>query len=234
VILCSLLASAAAGLWNGALVVLLRLQPIVATLILMVAGRGIAQLMTGGQKVPFENRSFEFIGTGSLLGLPFTVFVAAAVLAAAAFLARRTVLGAYIEAVGGNETAAVYSGVNAAAIKLFVYCFSGLCAGVAGLIATADIKEIDVSNVGLNLELDAILAVVIGGTLFTGGRFNLAGSILGALIMQTITTALWMKGVPVEHTPVVKAVIVILVYILQSPRVQSGLARVAERKGHAG
>ena len=213
-------ASLAAGLWNGALVAYLKVQPIVATLILMVAGRGLAQLVTDGQIVTFENRAFEFIGTGSFLWFPFTVYIAATAFVSTLFLTRKTVVGTYIEAVGGNETASVYSGINADRVKLFVYGFSGLCAGLAGLIATADIKAADVSNCGLYLELDAILSVVIGGTLFTGGKFNLAGSVIGALFMQTLTTAILMRGVGVEYTLVVKAVTVVLVCFIQSPAFQ--------------
>lgn len=212
-----LAAAAAAGLWNGAMVAFVRLQPIVATLVLMVAGRGIAQLMTDGQIIWFENPSFAYIGDGAALGLPVTVFIAGAAVTAGLFVGRKTVLGAWIEAVGGNETASEYSGVNTAAVKLFVYAFSGLCAGLAGIIATADIKAADVSNIGLNIELDAILAVVIGGTSFAGGRFNLPGSVIGAVLIQTLTTTIFMLGVGVERILVVKAVAAIAVCVLQSP-----------------
>lgn len=217
VVIISLAAAVASGLWNGALVAYLRIQPIVATLVLMVAGRGIAQLMTNGQIITFENKPFEFIGSGSLLMLPITIFIVAAVTIIALFIARRTIIGPYIEAVGGNETASIYSGINADSIKLFVYAFSGFCAGIAGLMATADIKAADVNEVGLNLELDAILAAVIGGTLFTGGRFNILGSIIGALVIQALTTTILMRGVGVEYTLVVKAMTVVLVCLIQSP-----------------
>lgn len=216
-VVAGLAAGLAAGLWNGALVAYIGIQPIVATLLLMVAGRGIAQLMTDGQIITFENPAFESMSSGSLLALPNTLYIAAAVLAVAVFTARRTVMGSYIEAVGGNETAAAYSGIDAGRVKLFVYAFSGVCAALAGLLAAADIKAADASHAGLYLELDAILAVVIGGTLFTGGRFNLAGSVVGALVIQTLTTGILMKGVGVEYTLVVKAVTVILVCVIQSP-----------------
>jgi simple sugar transport system permease protein len=217
VVLIGLAVAVVAGLWNGALVAYLRIQPIVATLILMVAGRGIAQLLTDGQIITFENRSFEFIGNGALLGLPFTIFIAGGVCVMALFLARKTIVGAFIEAVGGNEKASEYSGVNATGTKLSVYAFCGLCAGVAGMIAASDIKAADASNIGLNIELDAILAVVIGGTRFAGGRFNLIGSVIGALLIQTLTTTILMKGVGVEYTLVVKALVVIAVCVMQSP-----------------
>ena len=206
----------AAGLWNGVLVAFLRLQPIVATLILLVAGRGIAQLLSDGQIITFESPSFEFIARGSLLGLPVTLFIVAGVVAATLLVTKKTVAGLAIEAVGGNESASRLAGLRPGLAKLLVYGFSGLCAGVAGLIATADIKAADINNCGLYLELDAILAVVIGGTAFSGGRANIIGSILGALIMQTLTTTILMRGVGVEYTLVVKAVAVVAVCLLQS------------------
>jgi simple sugar transport system permease protein len=217
IVLIALGVSIVAGLWNGVLVALFRIQPIVATLILMVAGRGLAQLLTGGQIVTIENHTFESIAVGSIFMLPTTIYIAALVLLAAFFIARRTVVGPYIEAVGANETASEYSGINVRLVKLFVYAFSGFCCGIAGLIATADIKAADPTHCGMYLELDAVLAVVIGGTAFTGGRFSLAGSVIGALIMQTLTTGILMRGIGVEYTLVVKAIAVILICTMQSP-----------------
>lgn len=225
VIFLGLAASTLAGLWNGLLVAYVRIQPIVATLILMVAGRGLAQLITQGQIQAFDHPTLSFIAGGSLAGLPFTLFVAAGVFAVAAFLARKTVLGTFVEAVGGNETAAAYSGINAPLVKLFVYAFCGLCAGAAGLIWMSDIRAADANNIGLNLELDAILAVVIGGTLFAGGRFNLLGSVIGAVLIQALTTTILMKGVAVERTLVVKALVVILACAVQSSAFQEFVTR---------
>jgi len=219
----------AAGLWNGALVAFLRLQPIVATLILLVAGRGIAQLLSEGQRVRFNRPDFEFIGSGSLLGLPATVFVVAAVVAATLLVTRKTTAGLTIEAVGNNERASRLSGIRPWLVKLLVYGFSGLCAAIAGLIYTADIKQGDPLRCGEYLELDAILAVVIGGTPFTGGRANVAGSILGALCMQTLTTTILTRGVPVEYTLVVKAVVVVAVCLLQSGQFRGALRRMVSR-----
>ncbi len=225
VVIIGLAVSVVAGVWNGALVAYMGIQPIVATLILMVAGRGLAQLLTDGQIVTFENRAFEYIGGGYLLGLPFPVFIAAGVFAFSLILARKTIIGAYIEAVGGNETASIYSGINAKLVKVFVYAFCGACAGMAGLIAAADIKAADPSRVGLYVELDAILAVVIGGTAFTGGRFSLSGSMLGALMIQTLTTGILMKGIGFEYTLVIKAIIVVLACLLQSTAVRDMVVR---------
>jgi ribose/xylose/arabinose/galactoside ABC-type transport system permease subunit len=205
-----------AGLWNGSLVALLGIQPIVATLILLVAGRGVAQLVTQGQKVPFTDPALTFLGEGHLLGLPFAVTVGAVVMLATALLTRKTAAGLFVEAVGGNATASRYAGVNAAGVKLAVYVFSAVCAGVAGLIAAADIREADPFNAGQNMELDAILAVVIGGTALTGGRFSLPGTVLGALVIQMLTTTILHMGVNAQWTLVVKALVVVVVCLLQS------------------
>lgn len=234
IVLLSLAISVAIGIWNGSLVAYLGVQPIIATLILMVAGRGIAQLITDGQIMTFENKGFESIGTGSLFWLPSTVYIAAAMFLVTSFLVNKTVIGMYVKAVGGNETASKYSGVNTNLVKLFVYGFSGLCAGMAGLISTADIKAADATHCGMYLELDAVLAVVVGGTMLNGGKFSLPGSLIGALIIQTLTTGMLMKGIGVEYTLVIKAIIVVLVCMLRSmvsqrlvvgSRVREGAAR---------
>ncbi|MBM4035013.1 MAG: ABC transporter permease [Planctomycetes bacterium] len=220
----------AAGLWNGALVAFLRIQPIVATLIVLVSGRGIAQLLTEGQRIRFSRPDFEFIAAGSWLWLPFTVFVVAAVAAATLLATRKTTAGLTIEAVGNNERASRLSGIRPWLVKLSVYAFCGLCAGIAGLIYTADIKQGDPLRCGEYVELDAILAVVIGGTPFSGGRANVPGSILGALIMQTLRTTILTRGVPAEYTLVVKAIVVVAVCLLQSEQFRSALARLARRR----
>jgi simple sugar transport system permease protein len=215
-----------AGVWNGTLVTYAGIQPIVATLILLVTGRGIAQALTSDQKVRFENPAFEFIGNGTWLGLPVPILIAAAVILLTAAALRKTVLGMYVEAVGGNLRAARLCGLRVNAIRIMVYSFSGLCAAIAGLIVTADIKEADVANCGLYLELDAILAVVIGGTRLTGGRPVLIGSLLGALIMQTLTIMLQMRGVVTEHTLIIKALAALAVCTLQAP----GFAGLVRRR----
>jgi ribose/xylose/arabinose/galactoside ABC-type transport system permease subunit len=218
VVALALAISVVAGLWNGLLVGVFNVPPIVATLILMVSGRGIAQLITGGQIITFENKSFEFIGRGALAGLPFTITLVLVVWAVLSIAKTRTALGLFIECTGDNEVAARYSGVNTNRVKLIAYSICGLCAGLAGLIVTTDIKAADANSAGLWLELDAILATVIGGTALTGGRFYLAGALLGAILIQTLTTTILTRGIAVELTLVVKAVVVILVCLLQSEK----------------
>jgi len=225
VIAISLAVAITAGIWNGALVGIFKVPPIVATLILMVSGRGIAQLLTDGQIITFENKSFEFIGRGAFAGLPFTITLVLIVWAVLSLLKARTALGLFVECTGDNETASRYAGVNTRLVKSIAYTVCAFCAGLAGLIVTTDIKAADANNAGLWLELDAILATVIGGTALTGGRFYLTGSLLGAILIQTLTTTILTRGIKVELTLVVKALVVILVCLLQSEKFRNTFAR---------
>jgi len=221
----ALAASAVLGLWNGFLVTRAGIQPIVATLILMVAGRGIAQLITSGQIITVISPNYEIIGGDTLLTLPVSVYIVALVFALAALLTRKTALGLFIESVGCNPTASRLAGIRSVTVRLFVYMFCGLCAGMAGLILSSNVSSADGNNAGLWYELDAILAVVIGGTSLNGGRFYLTGTLLGVLIIQTLTTTIYMTGVPPEITLVVKALVVLAVCLIQSESFRRMLAR---------
>jgi len=214
------------GLFNGVLVSLAGIQPIVATLILMVAGRGVAMLLTDGQIVTFENEALVYIGNGAFLGLPFTLTIVVAVWVGTMLLTRRTALGLFIEAVGDNETASRFCGVPARLVKAGVYGFSAACAGVAGLIAASNIKAADSSRVGEMMELDAIFAVVVGGTALTGGRFTLAGSVVGALLIQTLTTTMVSLNVSPAIIPVPKAIVIVAVCLLQSEKFRGEIGRL--------
>jgi len=198
-----------------------RVQPIVATLILMVAGRGIAQLLTGGQIITFTDPGMAFIGNGHLLGFPFPVWIVLALLGLVALSTRRTAAGMFIEAVGNNERAAYFAGLNPRVIKAATYVLAGFCAGVAGLMAASNIRAADSNHVGLYLELDAILAVVVGGTSLMGGRYFLAGSLVGALLIQTLTTTMFMRDVSADVAPVPKALFIIAVCLIQSPSLRA-------------
>ncbi len=222
--------SALLGLWNGLLVAFLRIQPIVATLILMVAGRGLAMLITDGQIINFENPSLVFLGNGYFLGLPFTLTLVLVMLGLTAFLTRRTALGLFLEATGDNETACRYAGLPARNVKFLTYVFAAFCAGLAGLIATSNIKSADANNIGLYLELDAILAVVVGGAALTGGRFHLLAAMVGALFIQTLTTTLYAANVSADIAPVPKALVIIAVCLLQSPVLRPKLAKLLAKK----
>ena len=213
------------GLWNGVLVATLGLQPIVATLILMVAGRGLAQLLTDGQIVTVYHEPFFVLGGGYLFGLPFSLTVVALVFGLIAFMMRKTALGLFIQAVGINPVAARLAGLKTAALIMFVYIFCSACAGLAGLMISSNIKSADANNAGLLLELDAILAVTLGGTSLAGGKFSLVGSVIGALIIQTLTYTIYSLGVPPEVNMVVKAVVVFLVCLSQSAEFKQLFAR---------
>ena len=218
-----------AGLWNGILVAILKIQPFVATLILMVAGRGVAQLITSGQIVTFDSPSLAWIGSGKFLLFPTPVIIALVTLIVFWLLTRKTALGMFIEAVGINIRAAKNAGVNTRIVLMLAYVLSGICAAIAGTIVAADIRGADANNAGLWLELDAILAVVIGGGSLMGGRFNLLLSVVGALIIQGMNTGILLSGFPPELNQVVKAVVVMCVLIVQSPRFIQILKRM---RGH--
>ncbi|WEO74625.1 ABC transporter permease [Agrobacterium vitis] len=209
----------ACGIWNGLLVAYLGIQPFVATLVLMVAGRGLAQLVTSGSIVTFSDPALIFVGTGSLLGFPMPVVIAVVLMLSAHIFMRRTAIGLFIEAIGTNLSAANYTGLRSRALILGVYAFGGLCAGIAGTIAAADIRGADANNAGLWLELDAILAVVIGGTSLLGGRFSIPMSVLGAVIIQAMNTGILVSGLPPEFNLIVKASVIIIILVLQSDRV---------------
>ncbi|MEU8203749.1 ABC transporter permease [Streptosporangium sp. NPDC049046] len=205
------------GAWNGFLVAAIGIQPIIATLILMVAGRGLAQLITDGQIITINSSPYKLIGGGYWLTLPFGILIVIALIALTAFLTRRLALGMFIEAVGGNAEASRLSGIRSRGVLIVAYTFCGLCAGIAGLMISSNVSSADGNNAGLWIELDAILAVVIGGTSLAGGRFSLSGTVLGALIIQTLTTTIYSIGVPPETTLLFKALVVTIVCLLQSP-----------------
>ncbi|MGY1653584.1 ABC transporter permease [Geodermatophilus sp. SYSU D01119] len=222
------------GAWNGFLVAVVGIQPIIATLVLMTAGRGIAMLVTDGNIVTAENPVFDWLGGGFLLGLPVQVVITALVLLAVGLFTRRTALGVLIEAVGVNPAAARLAGVRARSITFTVYVFVALVAAVAGLMVTANVSAADANRAGLFIELDAILAVVIGGTSLAGGRYSLTGTVVGALILQTLTTTVLTMGLPDEYIRLFKAVVIIMVFLLQAPRVRAALRRRRSAAAPAG
>src|SRR5215471_13215257 len=231
VLMAALGAGLVCGLWNGFLVAVLGMQPIVATLILMVAGRGIAQFITEGRIVTFSSPDLVWLGNGAIFGLPVPVAIALGMLILTGAVVRGSALGLLIEATGGNARASELAGVGTRAMILAVYVWCGVCAALAGVIAAADIMGADANNAGLWLELDAILAVVIGGTSLFGGRFSLVLAVLGALIIQTMNTGILLSGYPPEFNLLVKAVVVLAVLLLQSPNLPGFAGIVARLRG---
>ena len=229
VIMAALFVSVLCGLWNGVLVAYMRIQPMVATLILMISGRGIAQLITNGLRVQITYKPYAFLGQGWVI-LPFSLYIVAFMFALTWFLTRKTAIGMFIESVGINFRSSFFSGIDEKKIKLMVYAFGGFCAGIAGLVASSNIRTSDANNIGLTTELDAILAVVIGGTSMNGGRFSLLASMIGALVMQAITQSMYAIGVPAFALQAIKAVVVILVILLYSEQVKSFVRRISAPK----
>ena len=204
------------GLFNGILVTTFRIQPIVATLVLFIAGRGIAQVVTNGNLQAFRNPGFQYIGLGRPFGIPFQAILMLLIVAIVAWVMRSSVFGRYILATGGNEAAARLAGVPVNRVKRLVYVISGLLAGLAGLIVIAINSSSDANLVGLNMELDAIAAVAVGGT--SGGRVTIVGTLIGALIIQLIRFTLLAQGVSFAVAQVINAVIILVAVYIQSQR----------------
>jgi ribose/xylose/arabinose/galactoside ABC-type transport system permease subunit len=230
VVLVDLAAGTLCGLWNGFLVSRGRISPMVATLILMVAGRGIAQLITNGQIMTVYYTPYWWFGNGFILGLPVAIYIVAIVFVIAWVLVRKTSIGLFIESVGINSKATYYSGISEKNIKLFAYTFCGFCSAIAGLILGSYIHGVDANNIGLLYELDAILAVVIGGTLMSGGRFSLMASVIGALLIWTFTITMYTFGVPANALLAGRAVLVLVVISLYSDYTRRFLYKFFERK----
>lgn len=222
------------GLFNGILIGKFKLEPIIATLILMVAGRGIAQIATNGKQFTTGYTPFRFIGQGSLFGLPFPIILAVVICTAVMIFVRRTAFGTFVESVGINPSASRVTGLKSGKIIIIVYTLTGFLSGVAGLIYSSRISSCDSNNAGVNYEMDAILAVVLGGTSMTGGKFSLTGTIIGSLIIRTITTLVYYFGITSESIMAFKAVIILVVIIIQSEPVRKRLAVRKSRKQKAG
>ena len=233
-VIAALLLATICGFWNGMLVAGCGIQPMVATLVLMVLGRGIAQQIAHNEQLTFQNPTMGFLRNGHLFLLPFCIWIVLAMYIIAGLLTRKTALGLFIESVGNNERASRYAGIEARRIKWLAYVICGFCAGVSGLLVISDTKSIDFNNAGLYLELDAILATVIGGTSMAGGRFFLSGSLVGAILIQTLTTTMLANDVNPAVIPLPKAMVVIIVCLLQSPVFRAKILSIFASKGSKG
>jgi erythritol transport system permease protein len=220
------------GLINGILITRLNVAPFIATLGTLYIARGAALLSSGGRTFPNLNgteeigtASFPFIGTGTILGLPFMVWLLIAVAVGAHYISRRTPLGRHIYAVGGNERGAALSGVKVNRIKLFVYMFSGFCAALVGLIIASQLQASHPAT-GETFELNAIAAAVLGGTSMSGGRGRITGTIVGAFVIGILSDGLIMMGVSSFWQTVIKGIVIIVAVVID--QAQSRLqARVA-------
>ena len=210
------------GIFNGFLVAYLNIQPMVATLILWSAGRAIGLLLCNSAIVYVRVPSFQFLGAYCGM-LPTPIIVAAICVLIAALVLKFT-------AVGINRKCSRISCFNSSYIILMVYAICGLCAGIAGIVATSRIYSADTNNIGLNMELDAILAVALGGNSLGGGKFSLAGSIIGAYTIQAITTTLYALKVSSAQAPVYKAIVVILIVVIQAQPVKDYFKKLSAKK----
>ncbi|SIT66936.1 ABC transporter permease [Microbacterium sp. RU33B] len=206
------------GAWNGFLVAVCGIQPIIATLVLMLAGRGVALLITDGFITTVNSAPYSFIASGYLVFLPVAFLISLLAIAIVALLERRTALGVLTEAVGINPEASRLAGVRSRGIVFSAYLSSGLLAGIAGIIYSANIRAADANATGQFIELYAILAVVLGGTSLMGGKFTIAGTVIGVLTIQTLEMTILFLGVPPAQSPVFFAIVVVVVVVVQSPQ----------------
>jgi ribose transport system permease protein len=198
----------AAGWFNGFVITRFRLPPFVATLGTLSIARGLTQLWTGNFPITNLGDQFRFMGTGYLLGIPMPVWISAALVAVFWVVMRRTPFGRYLYAIGGNERAALLSGLNVPRTKLAVYTLGGGLAGVAGLMLAARLDAAD-PKAGVGYELDSIAAVVIGGTSLAGGRGSVLGTVLGCLIIGVLNNGLVLLGVSPDWQLVIKGAVII-------------------------
>jgi galactofuranose transport system permease protein len=216
----ALAGAVAIGLLNGVLVARLGVQPIVVTLATLIAGRGLAQVLShDGQLVTIQHAGFELLGRGHVGPFPAPVIITVLVTAVAIFILRATAFGRYVLASGGNPVAARLAGVPVAFTVVTVYAVSAALAALAGLVEASRLGASDAAKIGVNIELDAIAATVVGGTTLTGGRATIVGTVIGALIMQVIATSLNMLLVPYAWSLALKAAIILLAVYFQRPRV---------------
>lgn len=230
-VVAALLAAALCGAFNGLLVARLHIQPMVTTLILYTAGRGIAQLVTNGQITYIRVDSYKM--AGGYIGkcpIPTPIFFAIATVVVVALILKKTALGLYVESVGINGKAARLVGLNSTMIKFLTYVICGVLAGIAGIVASSRIYSADANNIGLNLEMDAILAVALGGNFLGGGKFSLVGSVIGAYTIQALTTTLYAMNVKADQLPVYKAIVVIIIVTLQSEVFKKFIAGLKSKK----
>ncbi len=217
-ILLALVVGTLAGVLNGSLVAFVGMQPIIATLALFVGGRGLAQVLVGGQLQIVSDPTFLALGQSDLLGIPVPVIIAATLAVVVWLVMKRTTFGRYVLAIGGNRAASYLSGHPVRAVLVAVYAISAALATVAGILATARLSAGDPSTIGILVELDAIAAVVIGGTPLSGGKVSIAGTVVGALVMQVITATFIMNDLPFTYAQMLKAVIILLAVYIQRGR----------------
>lgn len=209
VVLAGIIIGALLGLFNGFAITIINVPPFIATLAMLTIARGLTMLYTTGHPISNLGESFAYIGTGSLIGIPVPVWIAVAVVLLAAFITQKTKLGRYIYAIGGNETAARLSGIRINKVKLVVYSIGAALAALGGVIVTSRLDSAQ-PNAGISYELDAIAAVVIGGTSLSGGKGTVWGTVIGAVIIGVLNNGLVLLNVSPFWQQVVKGGVILL------------------------
>jgi len=212
------------GAFNGVLVAVFKIQPMVATLILYTAGRSIAAWINNNELPIVTDKTFTYFG-GFIPGIPIpTPFFLAMLCVAVTMLALRfTNLGLYTQAVGINSSSSRLNGLNPTFIKWLTFVLLGLCVAVVALIKTSRLSTINYSVIAKDIEMDAILAVALGGNVLSGGKFNIGASILGAYVIQFLTTTLYKFNVSSDALPAYKAIVVIILVVISAPAVKEKL-----------
>ena len=215
------------GAFNGALVAYFKIQPMVATLILYTAGRSIAAWINNNALPIISEPSFAYYGNFIPgIAIPTPVFIAIACMIIIALVLKFTTLGLYTQSVGINPHSSRLNGINPEFIKFITYVILGLCVAVAGFIKVSRFSTINYSVVAKDIEMDAILAVALGGNALSGGKFSMAASILGAYVIQFLTTTLYTFKVDSSALPAYKAVVVIILVVLSSPVAREKMAKL--------
>jgi simple sugar transport system permease protein/ribose transport system permease protein len=214
-IVAALLVAALCGAFNGTLVARFGVQPIIATLILFIAGRGIAQLITEGELQPLANPDFQWIGLARPFEVPVQIIIAFVIAMGAWLVMRLTMYGRHVLAVGGNETAARLAGVPAARVKFLAYVTSGVLAGLVGLIAVSANFASDANNTGVGMELDAIAAVAVAGIPLTGGKVSVWGAVVGAVLLKLLQNTLVAHGITKEIAQIIEGAVIVAALWLQ-------------------
>ncbi len=221
----SVLLGAAVGTVSGLLVAYVGLQPFITTLVMMLAGRGLAKVITSGQNTTATNEQFRWIANGHVAGFPVVFLIAVAIVLLIIAVVRRSALGMMIVSIGINPRASRMAGIKPGGLLITVYALSGALAAVAGIFAVGSVMTVDVSQTGYQMEMDAILAVVVGGGSLAGGRLSMGGAAVGALLIATLDKTVVFLGVPSSATPAFKAVVILALFLLQSDTVRGVLGR---------
>lgn len=229
-LLVGLLGGALCGAFNGFMVSILKIQPMIASLILFTAGRSIAKQITHGQTIYIMNPKYKWLGV-QIPGVPIrtTILITILIILLVVAVTKFTSLGLYIESVGINGSASRLVGLNSSVIKFMAFVICGILAGVAGLVGSSGVGSVNAGELGLSIEMDAILAVALGGNMLGGGKFSIAGSVIGAYTVQAITTTLYAMNVRADQLKVFKAIIIIIIIVASSDVFKAQIKNLAQK-----